>query len=71
LPGKIPSVLPFLTTSTREFAFSASNQVFVMPSPCPNINTISLPIFKTLNVDTADIDAKQQTLEFSIARIGP
>jgi len=68
LLGKIPSALPFLTTSTREFAFSALNQGFVVPGSCPNINTISLPIFKTLNVDTAGIYAKQQTLEFSIAR---
>jgi Ferritin-like domain len=67
LLGKIPSALPFLTTSTREFAFSALNQDFVVPRSCPNINTISLPIFKTLNVDTTNIEARQQTLEFSIA----
>ena len=68
LLGKIPSALPFLTTSTREFAFSALNQGFVVPGSCPNINTISLPIFKPLTVDTANIQAKQQTLEFSIAK---
>lgn len=64
---KIPSALPFLTTSTREFAFSALNQGFVVAGSCPNINTISLPIFKALAVETKDVDAKSETLTFSIA----
>lgn len=59
LLGAIPSIVPFLTTSTREFAFSALNRGFIVPGSYPNINTISLPIFKILNVDMADIDAKQ------------
>lgn len=66
---KIPSALPFLTTSTREFAFSALNQGFVVAGSCPNINTISLPIFKPLAVETKDIDARSETLEFSIAPV--
>jgi hypothetical protein len=64
LLDKIPSALPFLTTSTREFAFSALNQGFIVPNSCPNINTIALPIFKPLNVLTKDIDAKVSTLQF-------
>jgi hypothetical protein len=66
---KIPSALPFLTTSTREFAFSALNQGFVVSGTCPNINTIDLPIFKALTIESKNIDAKSETLEFSIAPI--
>ncbi|KAF4308160.1 hypothetical protein GTA08_BOTSDO03713 [Botryosphaeria dothidea] len=46
--GKRPSAEPFLTASTREFAFSALNQNFVVPGTCPNIDTIDLPIFEPL-----------------------
>ncbi|EOD50000.1 putative sexual development protein [Neofusicoccum parvum UCRNP2] len=46
--GKRPSAEPFLTASTREFAFSALNQNFVVPGSCPNIDTIDLPIFEPL-----------------------
>lgn len=67
LLGEIPSALPFLTTSTREFAFSALNQAFVVPGSCPNIGTITLKIFKGLTIETKDIDARSETLEFSIA----
>lgn len=66
LLNKLPSALPFLTTSTREFAFSALNQNFVVPGSCPNLNSIALPIFPALTVETADIDAKAQDLTFSI-----
>jgi hypothetical protein len=66
LLGKIPSALPFLTTSTREFAFSALNQNFIVPGSCPNIGEIALPIFRTLTVDTQNIQPTTQTLEFSI-----
>jgi len=69
LLDKIPSALPFLTTGTRDFAFSALNQGFVVAGSCPNINTINLKIFKTLTVETKDVDAKSETLEFSIAPI--
>jgi len=65
LQQKIPSALPFLTTSTREFAFSALNQVFVVPGSCPNINTIDLPIFLPLTVDTTNIQPVSQNIEFS------
>jgi Ferritin-like domain len=67
LLGKIPSALPFLTTSTREFAFSALNQNFIVPGTCPNLGQIKLPIFQALNVDTQNIQPKSQTLEFSLS----
>jgi hypothetical protein len=66
---KIPSALPFLTTSTREFAFSALNQDFVVPGSCPNINTIALPIFKVLTITSQYVETKSQLLDFSIAPI--
>jgi len=65
LQGKIPSALPFLTTSTLEFAFSALNQMFIVPGSCPNINTIPLPIFGALTVDTPNIQPVDQTLQFT------
>ncbi|KAF2721588.1 hypothetical protein K431DRAFT_284738 [Polychaeton citri CBS 116435] len=64
---KIPSALPFLTASTREFAFSALNQNFIVPGSCPNINTIDLPIFGALNVLTKSIQAETQDLQFSFS----
>ncbi|KAH0562495.1 hypothetical protein GP486_002816 [Trichoglossum hirsutum] len=62
---KIPSELPFLTTSTREFAFSALNQLVVVPGSCPNSKDITLPIFQPLTVETKNIEAKSQNLKFS------
>ncbi|KAL5327785.1 hypothetical protein ACEPPN_005490 [Leptodophora sp. 'Broadleaf-Isolate-01'] len=66
--NKIPSALPFLTTSTREFAFSALNQGFVVPGSCDpsNLATIDLPIFPPLAVITQNITAKEQTLKFGL-----
>ncbi|CZR63151.1 related to sexual development protein (LsdA) [Phialocephala subalpina] len=63
--GKIPSALPFLTTMTREFAFSSLNQDFVVPGSCPNIDEIDLPVFATLTVVTPDIQPKSQNIQFS------
>ena len=68
--GKIPSALPFLTASSREFAFSALNQGFVVPNSCPNSNTIALPVFGALNVLTQDIKSQDQNLQFSFAPTG-
>ena len=48
LQGKVPSELPFLTTSTREFAFNALNQNFIVPGSCPNIN---LPLSELKNTE--------------------
>jgi hypothetical protein len=69
LLDKIPSALPFLTANTREFAFSSLNQKFTVAGSCPNINTINLPIFKALTVESTDIDAKSATLELNITPI--
>ena len=67
LLGKIPSELPFLSQSSREFAFSALNQNFVVPGTCPNINTIGLPVFGALNVLTPNIAAQDSNIQFSFA----
>jgi hypothetical protein len=62
-----PSELPFLTTSTRDFLFSAVQQ-FVVPGSCPNIDTIPLNTFKPLAVETKDIEPRTQNLAFSFAQ---
>lgn len=64
--GLTPTELPFLTRSTREFAFSALNQNVVVPGSCPNSNIIKLPIFAPLTVVTTPT-AKDQTLTFSVS----
>jgi hypothetical protein len=65
--NKIPSALPFLTASTRDFAFSALNQNFIVPGSCPNFNTINLKVFGTLTVETdpKDIKPQSETIDFS------
>ena len=45
--GQIPSELPFLTTSDRNFAFTAI-QSFIVPGSCPNIDEIPLTTFASL-----------------------
>ena len=65
LLGKLPSALPFLTASARPFAFSALNQNFVQQGTCPNANTINLPVFGALSLVTQNVQAQDQTLEFS------
>ncbi|KAK5046585.1 hypothetical protein LTR84_007346 [Exophiala bonariae] len=67
----IPSAQPFLTRSSREFAFSALNQAVVVPNSCPNANLIGLPIFAPLTVITSPIAANDQTLQFSVAAAPP
>ena len=62
---EIPSALPFLTTGTREFAFSAL-QGFVVPGSCGNLGSIDLQIFEPLSVDTPKIQPHSQTLQFSV-----
>lgn len=51
MQAKIPSELPFLTTSDLNFAFTAI-QEFVVPGSCPNINEIPLRTFETLAILT-------------------
>ncbi|KAJ9488289.1 hypothetical protein VN97_g5028 [Penicillium thymicola] len=48
MQGKVPSELPFLTTSDLNFAFTAI-QSFVVPGTCPNVNTIPLKTFAPLD----------------------
>lgn len=67
----IPSAQPFLTRSSREFAFSALNQAVVVPKSCPNANLIALPIFAPLTVVTSPIAPNDQTLQFSVASAPP
>jgi hypothetical protein len=63
--NKIPSALPFLTASTRDFAFSALNQIFIVPGSCPNLNTINLKVFGALTVETDNIKPQVQDIDFS------
>lgn len=49
LGGKIPNELPFVTTSIRDFAFTAL-QSFVDVSTCPDIGEIGLKTFMPVNV---------------------
>lgn len=51
MQGKVPSELPFLTTSDLNFAFTTI-QNFVVPGTCPNIDSIPLKTFAPLNVIT-------------------
>jgi hypothetical protein len=64
--GLVPSALPFLTASSRAFAFSALNQFFVVPGSCQaSVSQINLPIFPALAVSPAQPNATTQTLTFS------
>jgi hypothetical protein len=64
IQGKVPSELPFLTTSTREFAFNALNQSFIVPGSCPNLNAINLTTFGPLKLLT-NVEAKTEPIQFS------
>jgi hypothetical protein len=51
LLSRLPSELPFLTTSTRDFAANALMQNFIVPNSCPNIDTVKgLKTFEPLKV---------------------
>lgn len=63
LQGLRPSELPFLTRSTRNFAFSAL-QDFTIPGSCPNEQLIDLTIFQPFNA-VADPPAKTTDIEFT------
>jgi len=62
----IPSALPFLTASTGQFAYSALNQLFLVPGSCPSAPMIKVPVFAPLTVTTMPIEPKTQTLSFSM-----
>lgn len=73
LERKIPSELPFLTNSVRDFAFNALNQDFIVPGSCPNADKIDalkkLHVMQPLNV-TRSFDPKkstEQVVELSFA----
>lgn len=61
---QIPSELPFLTNSVRDFAFNALNQGFIVPGSCPNLDQITelqslhpmepLTVVQTFNSSTDD-----------------
>lgn len=69
--SKLAAALPFLTAGTRNFAFSALNQNFIVPGSCPNIKDItddkSVEIFAPLTVitDGGNLAAKEQTVQFT------
>lgn len=64
LQNKIPSALPFLTAGTREFAFSALNQMFVVPGSC-EIDYINLPVYEPLTVVTSPVAPQAQEISFA------
>lgn len=64
---KRASSQPFLTTSARDFAFTAI-QSFTIPGSCPNINTIPLKTFKPLNVLSTNIQPVTQNIKYSFAK---
>jgi hypothetical protein len=61
---KVPNELPFLTTSTREFALSALSQNFIVPGSCSVLNTIGLKIFSPLTLLTTP-QATTQPIQLS------
>lgn len=64
---KRPSAQPFLTTATRDFAFTAI-QSFTVQGSCPNLATIPLKTFKALTVESSKIKPKTQNVKFSISK---
>ncbi|QSZ30503.1 hypothetical protein DSL72_000057 [Monilinia vaccinii-corymbosi] len=65
LLNKIPSALPFLTASTRDFAFSAVHQNFVVEGTCPNIHTIPLKKFQALTATQPETINAHSTIQFT------
>jgi hypothetical protein len=64
--NKIPSEQPFLTTATRDFAFSALEQNVLVNCPNDSILKAKLKLFAPLGVTTPNIGPGDQTLSFSI-----
>lgn len=63
--GKTPTELPFLTASSAPFAFSAMNQLYVLPGSCPNAPQV--PIFGALAVDSTGINCETKSIKYSFA----
>ncbi|KAB8295730.1 hypothetical protein EYC80_008555 [Monilinia laxa] len=64
--NKIPSALPFLTASTRDFAFSAVNQNFVIEGSCPNSNAIPLKRLQKLTATQPDVIDANSIINFTL-----
>lgn len=67
LHGRRPSSQPFLTTSVRDFAFTAI-QSFIEPQSCPDIDQIALKQFKSLVLRSTEISPQNQDLRFSFTK---
>jgi hypothetical protein len=74
LGHNIPSELPFLTNSVRDFAFNALNQDFIVPGSCPNIDQITalqeLHVMQTLTVVSSfdpSTDPTNEVVELSFS----
>ncbi|KAH8657719.1 hypothetical protein BX600DRAFT_438907 [Xylariales sp. PMI_506] len=59
----IPSAKPFLTASVAPFALSALMQNVVVPGSCPE--TLSIPTFDPLHVDTTNLSPQTTSIQFS------
>ncbi|KAK2784326.1 hypothetical protein FQN53_008555 [Emmonsiellopsis sp. PD_33] len=68
LQNKIPSELPFLTTSVLDLAFTAI-QSFTVPGSCPNMNLINLRTFKPLTL-VAPPPPEDTTVQFTVEEEG-
>ncbi|KAK2805085.1 hypothetical protein FQN50_006330 [Emmonsiellopsis sp. PD_5] len=68
LQKKIPSELPFLTTSVRDLAFTAI-QSFTVPGSCPNVNLINLRTFKPITL-VAPPAPEDTTVQFTMEEEG-
>ena len=64
---KNPSSQPYLTTASRDFAFTAI-QSFTITGSCPNIGTIPLKTFRPLTVLSSDVSNSTQSIEFSFSK---
>lgn len=61
--AKVPSAKPFLTASSGAFAFSALQQLVIVPGSCPD--KLPLPTFEALTITTPKISAKTEEIEFT------
>ncbi|CAG8960125.1 hypothetical protein HYFRA_00010604 [Hymenoscyphus fraxineus] len=66
---KIPSELPFLTTATREWAWSALNQNFIVPSSCisSDINSIPYESFPKLTVEYKELEQSLKSTDINFS----
>jgi hypothetical protein len=63
--NKVPSELPFLTTSTRDFAFSALEQLFLKSCPNDSVLKAKLKVYAPLSIVTTNIQPQDQNIQFS------